>query len=98
MQQAYTGYVPAFLSPAAVQAISLTKAIVEEASMAVSTSVRILMELIEALDRRVPQVQRAGESAIAREASQLRARATARLAEIERGARATGAARAGVER
>jgi hypothetical protein len=43
-----------------------------------------LRELIAALDRRVPQVQRAGEASIAREAAQLRARALKRLDEIER--------------
>jgi hypothetical protein len=45
---------------------------------------RELRELIAALDRRVPQVQRAGEIAIARDAAALRARAVKRLEEIER--------------
>lgn len=43
---------------------------------------RALEELIAALDRRVPRVDQAGESAIAREAAALRARAVARLAEL----------------
>lgn len=44
-----------------------------------------LRELIEALDRRVPQVRRAGEASIARAAALLRAAAARRLAEIEAG-------------
>lgn len=38
-----------------------------------------LVELIAALDRRVPQAERAGEARIAREAAQLREEAVARL-------------------
>jgi hypothetical protein len=45
--------------------------------------IRELLELIEALDRRVPQVQRAGEEAIAREAAALKIRALKRIAELE---------------
>ena len=41
-----------------------------------------LQELIAALDRRVPRVERAGEAAIARDAAVLRARAIKRLAEL----------------
>jgi hypothetical protein len=43
---------------------------------------RELEELIAALDRRVPRVERAGEAEIAREAAALRARARARLDEL----------------
>jgi hypothetical protein len=43
---------------------------------------RELKELVAALDRRVPHVERAGEVTIAREASALRAKAVARLAEL----------------
>jgi hypothetical protein len=43
---------------------------------------RELHELIAALDRRVPRVERAGESAIARDAAALRAKAFDRLAEL----------------
>jgi hypothetical protein len=43
---------------------------------------RALEELIVALDRRVPRVERAGEAAIARDAAALRAKAFERLAEI----------------
>jgi hypothetical protein len=46
--------------------------------------VRELHELIAALDRRVPQVQRAGEAAIAKAASVLREQALKRIDEIER--------------
>lgn len=43
-----------------------------------------LRELIAALDRRVPRVERAGEASIAREAAALRARAVRRLQALER--------------
>jgi hypothetical protein len=43
---------------------------------------RELEDLIAALDRRVPRVERAGEVAIAREAAALRAKAVNRLAEL----------------
>jgi hypothetical protein len=49
-----------------------------------SDNVRILLELIAALDRRLPQVERAGEAAIARDAAALKSRALERIAEIER--------------
>jgi len=44
--------------------------------------IRELEELIAALDRRVPRVEQAGESAIARDAAALRAKASDRLAEV----------------
>jgi hypothetical protein len=43
---------------------------------------RELEELIAALDRRVPRVERAGEAAIARDAAALREKAMHRLAEL----------------
>ena len=46
-------------------------------------TVRELHELIEALDRRVPQVQRVGEVAIARAAAALRIAAIKRIDELE---------------
>ena len=52
--------------------------------MTPNNAVRELQELIAALDRRVPQVQRAGEVSIAREAAGLKARALKRLEELER--------------
>jgi len=53
-------------------------------AMTPSGVVRELQELIAALDRRVPQVQRAGEASIAREAAALKARALKRIEELER--------------
>ena len=44
--------------------------------------VQELRELVEALDRRLPRVERAGESEIARDAAALRARAVSRLREL----------------
>ena len=44
--------------------------------------VRQLQELVAALDRRMPQVMRAGESAIARDAAALRQRALRRIDEL----------------
>ena len=49
-----------------------------------ATVVRELLELIAALDRRVPQVQRAGEASIARDAAALKARALQRIEELQR--------------
>jgi hypothetical protein len=43
---------------------------------------RELEELIAALDRRVPRVERAGEAGIARDAAALRAKAFDRLTEL----------------
>jgi len=46
----------------------------------VSDQLRALQELIEALDRRVPHIERAGEAKIADEARRLRAAANERIA------------------
>ena len=43
-----------------------------------------LRELIIALDRRVPRLERTGETAIARDAARLRREALERIAELER--------------
>ena len=51
--------------------------------------VRELLELIAALDRRLPHVERAGEIAIARDAAALKAKALQRVAELEREAAGT---------
>jgi hypothetical protein len=48
-----------------------------------STTIRILHELIAALDRRVPQVLRAGEASIARHAAALKIKALDRIARLE---------------
>ena len=45
--------------------------------------IRHLRELIDALDRRVPHIGRSGETAIARDAADLRARALKRLAALQ---------------
>jgi hypothetical protein len=55
-------------------------------AVATARSVRELHELIEALDRRVPQVERVGELAIAQAAAALRADALKRIEELERDA------------
>ena len=44
--------------------------------------IRLLRELIEALDRRVPRIERVGEATIARDADALKKRALQRLAEL----------------
>jgi hypothetical protein len=46
-----------------------------------------LYELIDALDRRVPHLEREGEHRIAQEAAALRRKAEDRIAEIEQPAR-----------
>ena len=48
-------------------------------------AVRDLSELIAALDRRVPQVERDGEDSIARAAAKLKDEAIKRIADLERG-------------
>jgi hypothetical protein len=48
------------------------------------TTIRELRELIVALDRRVPQVQRVGELEIARSALGLRIEAVRRIEELQR--------------
>jgi hypothetical protein len=50
-----------------------------------SANIQVLLELIEALDRRLPRVERAGEAAIALDAAALKRRALKRIAELERG-------------
>jgi len=57
-----------------------------------SAHIRILRELIAALDQRLPQVLRAGEASIARDAAALKTRAIARIAELEREPAAVAAA------
>jgi len=42
-----------------------------------------LLEVIAALDRRLPQLQRAGEAAIAADAAALKTRALKRIEELE---------------
>ena len=47
-------------------------------------TLELLREFIAALDRRLPQIERAGESAIADDAAQLKAKAAERIADIEK--------------
>jgi len=47
-----------------------------------SVLVRQLRELVTALDQRVPHVERAGEAAIARDATALREKALQRITEL----------------
>jgi hypothetical protein len=60
-----------------------------EPEMAVARAdvIRELLELIDAIDRRVPHVERAGEASIAREAAALKDKALKRIAELEKKAR-----------
>jgi hypothetical protein len=57
-----------------------------DAAMAVRRAqvVRELRELIEALERRMPQIERAAEASIARDAAALKTKALNRIAELER--------------
>jgi hypothetical protein len=48
-----------------------------------SDNIEILQELIAALDRRLPQMQHAGEASIAREAAALKVSALERVATLE---------------
>ena len=45
--------------------------------------IRHLRELIAALDKRVPRIERVGEASIARDAAALRKKALERLAELQ---------------
>jgi len=47
-------------------------------------TIRHLRQLIEALDSRMPHMERAGENKIASDAAALRAKAIKRLAELEK--------------
>ena len=49
-----------------------------------TAQLRALVELIEALDQRLPQVKRAGEAGIATDAAALRASAVQRIKALER--------------
>jgi hypothetical protein len=77
----------AFLSPAAIPAYSPHQS-TSHGEGALSDSddnltERALLELIEALDRRVPRVERVGEASIARDAAALREKARKRLTELQ---------------
>ena len=51
--------------------------------MSDSDNIRILHELIDALDRRLAQEHRPGEAAIVQDAAALKARALERIAQLE---------------
>ena len=53
-------------------------------ALATQSLIDDLLELVAALDRRVPQLDRDGERAIARDASTLRLAALTRIAELAR--------------
>jgi hypothetical protein len=55
----------------------------QKSAEADATVLRHLRELVAALDHRVPQIERAGEAQIARDAAELRERALQRIAELE---------------
>jgi hypothetical protein len=48
-----------------------------------SKQIRHLGELIAALDKRVPRIERVGEAEIARDAAELKKKALTRLAELQ---------------
>lgn len=54
----------------------------EEQDDTPTEQVQLLRELIEALDRRVPQIERTGEIQIARDAAELKEKALKRIAEL----------------
>jgi len=54
----------------------------------IARTIRHLHELIAALDRRVPHVERSGEASIARAAAALRAETVKRIADLEQEAAA----------
>jgi hypothetical protein len=60
--------------------------------------IQALRELVEALDRRVPQVSRTSEVSIARDAAALRRKALARIDELEASRAPSGLARVRVPR
>jgi hypothetical protein len=68
-----------------VERLALANRSLQRTPMAVTRTPAALelLDLIAALDRRVPRVERAGELAIARDAADLKARALKRLAELE---------------
>jgi len=58
--------------------------VVPATSALTPTLIEDLRELVAAIDRRVPRLERAGETAIARDALRLRDEAVARLATLEK--------------
>jgi hypothetical protein len=56
---------------------------VDDKAVARKRAVRHLRQLIDALNRRVPHIERVGEATIARDAEELMARALKRLKALE---------------
>jgi hypothetical protein len=54
----------------------------EEQDDSPTEQIQLLRELIEALDRRVPRIERTGEVQIARDAAELREKAVKRIAQL----------------
>ena len=63
---------------------ALSRAQIQQAAIAVPEPLFALQELVEALDRRIPQVERAGEAQIAEDAARLRADAIERIGVLRR--------------
>ena len=63
---------------------ALSRARMHQAAPSVSDSISALQEIVEALDRRIPQVERAGEARIAADAERLRTAAVDRLAVLRK--------------
>jgi len=59
---------------------ALSRARMQQRAIAVSEPLIALQEIVEALDRRIPQVERVGEARIAADAERLRAAAIQRIA------------------
>ena len=62
---------------------ALARARMQHPVTAESELLRALQELVQALDRRIPHVERAGEAKIAADARRLRAEASARIALLQ---------------
>lgn len=75
--------VHAFLSPAVVPTVALTRALRLGGPLTHADAVMRLKEVIAALDRRQVQPSRAEEAGIAKDAAEMRSRAVARLAALE---------------
>ena len=63
---------------------ALSRAQMQQAAIASPEPLRALQELVEALDHRIPQVERAGEAQIAADAACVRADAIQRIAVLRR--------------
>ena len=62
---------------------ALARARMQQPATAESELIQTLQELVQALDRRIPQVERSGETKIAADARRLRAEASARIALLQ---------------